>query len=197
MPQHYGGLVPGNSGTPALPALENEFGPSTPTQQPLQGEPNVSPEEQAAYEQFVNKGYELIYGDDRQEAIKQQLAQAAQKDPVMGLAGVASAIVRRLKDSAEKAGKPVSPDVLLHGGTEILEDLADLAKQNGIHDFTDDELEKALLLAMDMFQAGELQAGKLDPAPFQQDMIELEQQSKDGTLAQEFPGLSEKYQGQV
>lgn len=130
-------------------------------------QPNVSPEEQAQYDRFMDRAFRLIYDERTFPTILERMR--ATPDPVEGLAAVTAMVVSRLKDSAEQAGVIIDPDVLFHGGTEILEDLASTAEKARIHAFTPDEVEAALYRALDIYRQTETQAGKLDRGAAQRD----------------------------
>jgi hypothetical protein len=129
-------------------------------------QPNVSPEEQAQYDEFVTNGMHLIYqkqGDTVQVApavlaqlkgdwkgVEGSLGQVPQeekpldpKSPADCLAVATVALVLSLEASATGAGKQLDPAVTFHGGAELLEQLADIDSAAGIHDFSDDEMTGA------------------------------------------------------
>ncbi len=150
--------------------------------------PNVSPEEQAQYDEFMNNAYTLIYSDSTFPAVLKRIKSGA--NPVESIANITATAVNRLKDSAEKSGKTISTDVLFQGGKELLEDLADMTGKAGIHDFTDKELESALYQALDLFR--QMQGD--DPqkqAAAQQDVATLKAAQANGTLNQLLPGIDQ------
>ena len=116
--------------------------------------PTVSPEVQHEYDDFMNDCYLLLYGERFQRRLD-TLRTVSAEDPVAGLTAIVSLIVKRLKDSAQATGKAISGPVLRHGGTELLEDLADLSEKAGIYTFSEDEIEAAL----DMLQRAGPQSG--------------------------------------
>lgn len=155
-------------------------------------QPNVTPEEQAAYDRFVDNGMQVIYSPQTFPKILDRMKQAP--EPVEGLAAVGVMVVTRLKQSAEKAGQQISPDVMYQGGVELLEDLAELAEKAGIHSFTEDEIEGALYRALDMFR--EANADSIDKGAVEQDWAALVQADQSGELDQAMPGLKEHFAGQ-
>jgi len=170
---------------------------SGPGQQPMPGEEptpggdeqlNVSPEEQAQYDQFVNNGLSLIYDEKTMPHIIKTLSAG---DPVEGLASAVVLVVTRLQDSAEKAGRKIGPDVLMHGGKELLEDLANLAGKAKIHDYNDDELQGAMFRALDLFREMQMKQGKIDKSAVERDMNMLVEADKSGRLAKNNPGLAQ------
>lgn len=155
-------------GTPAAAGSPADQQAGGPDQQQGDGEPqaNVSPEEQAQYDEFVTNGMHLIYqkqGDTVQVApavlgqlkgdwkgveaslgqIPQEEQPLDQKSPIDCLAVATVALVLSLEASASGAGKQLDPAVTFHGGAELLEQLAVIDSAAGIHDFTDDEMTGA------------------------------------------------------
>lgn len=150
-------------------------------------QPNVSPEEQAQYDQFVNKGFEVIYDKRTLPQVLDTLKGG--DDPQAGLANATAMVVMRLEDSAKQAGKPIPPDVVFHGGVEILEDLANLASEAGIHDFSEEEIEGALYQALDVYRSTRQKQGELDEGAIKQDFSEIVEADRQGRLGEMVPGL--------
>ncbi len=149
-------------------------------------QPNVSPEEQAEYDQFIDNAHLLLYSDDGNKAVLERIQ--ASPSPIEAVAAIAAQTVIRLQDSAEKAGSPVSQDVLFNGGIEIVEELADMTKEAGIYEFTDKDLETAIYQTMDEYQR--LAEGTIDQNAAAQDVEMLKQADASGQLEQMLPGLS-------
>ncbi|MBP2230835.1 hypothetical protein J2847_004144 [Azospirillum agricola] len=151
-------------------------------------QPNVTPEEQAQYDQFIDRAFRLIYDQKSFPTILKRLT--ATPDPVEGLAAVVVMVVTRLRDSAKQQGVEISPDVLYHGGAELLEDVADTAAKAGIYQYTPEEMEKALYRALDLYRTMERRGGG-DPRPYQQDWDALMQADQQGRLGEMLPQLGQ------
>lgn len=125
-------------------------------------QPNVSPEEQAAYDEFVKNGMRLVYQNGEVTPailnqlkgdwgdVQQMLGELPPdegaldpKNPVDNLAVATVGIVLALEASAAQAKKELDPGVVFHGGVEILEQLADVAEAGNIHDFSEEEMDGA------------------------------------------------------
>lgn len=146
-------------------------------------ESNVSPEEQQQYDMFVGNAYKLIFGDERRlQTILQSLK--ATEDPKLNLANATAQVVAAVEQSAAKAGVQLSGDVLLHGGAEIMESLAEAAQKARIHDYNEDEMEGAFYQAVDMYREIGTQQGRVDPKMLQEDWAELEQLDQQGKLGE-------------
>jgi len=151
---------------------------------------NVTPEEQTQYEQFVDNGYSLIYDP---KMLPQVLERLRSEDPTEGLASTAALVVMALEDSAQQQGIELADGVKLHGGTEILEDLANLAREAGIHDYGEDEIEAALYQALDLDRGVRQEQGRLEQDRYAQELEQLMAADQRGELEQMMPGVKEHY----
>ena len=183
--QHKGaakGLLGGQASGPRGVAPEVGF----------QGEANVSKKEQAAYDKFMDNGFNLIYDKSTMPQLLKRISQSA--NPVEGLATVTVGVVRRLMAAAEKAGQKIDPTVLLHGGADLMGDIAELAKKAGVHEFTDEEIENAALTAMDQFGMQEIESGGFDQKAVADDFNAMMQADKEGRLGELLPGVDQLQQ---
>lgn len=155
----------------------------------------ASPEEQALYDQFVGEAFNMIYDKRMLPGVLEMLRGGG--DPVGGLATAAAQVTAKVYASAQKAVQKIPPDVLLHAGTEIYEDLADLSKTAGIKDFSQDKdaFEGGYFRALDEFRVMMQKSGMTDQAGAQQDLARLQEMDKDGSLEQMMMGLAEKDAG--
>lgn len=154
-------------------------------------QPNVSPEEQAQYDRFMERAFAVAYDAKAFPTIMERLAD----DPVGGLAVSAVMVVQRVRSAAEQAGVSLSPDVLYHGGADLMADLADTAGKAGVHQFTPDEVEAALYQALDMHRDAEEEAGTLDRGAFAEDMQKLVVANETGEIDSAFPDLARHFAG--
>jgi len=152
-------------------------------------EPNVTAEEQAQYDEFVSNGMNLLHDEKNLDGMLQALS--GDGNPVEGLANVVASIVMRVEDSAEKNGVQISGDVLMQGGTNLLEQAAELVEEAGIHEFSEDELGTAVNMAMDIYRSARQQQGKLPTEQLGAEMQELQAAEQDGSLEQLIPGITE------
>lgn len=220
-------------------------------------QPNVSPEEQAQYDQFMSNALKLIYtpegvrpevlqalkagqgapaaatapsaqqqpppqggpqGDQEQgEAPDSEQAEgeppagdteqgeapdAEQPEgeasaqggkpsaPIMALASAAVTIVSQLDDSARKAGKPISDDVLFHGGLDVVQELAEVADAAKIHDYSQEDITGAFAQAVDQYRAKAVSDGRTTDDTLKQQFGEINQADQEGKLGDILPGLS-------
>ncbi|MCO5072132.1 MAG: hypothetical protein M9944_13080 [Rhizobiaceae bacterium] len=160
------------------------------------GDPNAAtPEEQQQYDQIVAKAYDLIYDNKTMPAIVETLK--GEGDPIEGLARTTSSVMLRVIQSGMQANVPINGEVAFHAGTEVFEDLADLSREAGVKDYTQDQdgMEKAYFLALDYSRQAFQDAGILDPAAADADLQALQKMDQDGQLEQMMMGLAERDAG--
>lgn len=153
---------------------------------------NVSPEEQAQYENFVSNGMELVYNEQTMPALMQSIATAS--SPVEGLSNALVMVVSRLEESAKQNNAQIDGEVMMHGATEISEALVELAEAAGIHQFTEQDMEGAFYSAVDRYRESKQQSGELPEAELKQDFAMMQQADQAGQLDQMVPGANEAAQ---
>jgi hypothetical protein len=158
-------------------------------------EANVSPEEQAVYDRFMDQAYKMVYGKERWPTVLRRIQSAP--DKVEALATVGSVTALRIATAAKQAGDPISGDVLLAGASELLETLAEDVGKFGVHDYTPDEVEAALYRGMDMFRDAAQQSGLLTAEASGEDMQMLDDANKNGQLGDVFAALQSKSGGRT
>ena len=151
-----------------------------------------SPEEQQQYEQIVSNALMLIHSKKSRRQVEKMLEGG--DDPIEGLARAAATIIVRVAQAAQQAG--VKPDgiVMWHAGTEIFEDLANVAKEAGIHDFSanPDDMETAYLRALDNVRTMLQESGAINQEAAASDLEKLKQMDESGELRNMLTGLAEK-----
>jgi len=145
----------------------------------------ASPEEQQQYDMFVNNAYQMVYDDKILPGILKSMQ--GNGDPKEGLANTTAMVVMQVEESAKQNGKEIGPDVLFHGGTEIMESLAETAEAAGMHDYSEEEMEGALYRALDIYR--EMKGGEINQEAIQQDFSALVQADQQGNLTDMLPQL--------
>lgn len=115
-------------------------------------EPNVAPEEQSQYNAFVENGMKVLYREDGSVEPEVLKRLSTGNKPIDTLAQTAVWLVMMLEQSAKKKGQPLSDDVIMHGGKELLEQLSDLDDVAGLHTFKQAEIQGAWYKALDMYR---------------------------------------------
>lgn len=155
------------------------------------GQPNVSPEEQAQYDKFVRNGLEIIYPQGEGAQVSPQVIQQLKggDDPIENLANTAVHLTIAVEDSAEQGGVQLDDAVVMHGGIAILEELAEVAEAAKIHDYSEDELQGATYRAMDLYREIGEQSGRVDPNALKQQFGEIVDADKRGDVRSVLPQL--------
>lgn len=168
------------------------------------GEP-ASPEEQQAFNEFVNEGLKLIYeggkvrpqileylDDDPSDLIKVLGEEEALKQfsPVVALAATAVVVVLQL---VRRAGdqKPAD-EIIFHGGKLLLEDLSDLADEADIHDFTPEEVHKAWYIGLDLYRETASAEGLLDKTQLADEFEQIKAADAQGMFGGGQPAQAEQ-----
>lgn len=103
---------------------------SIPSDDPL-NEEAVSPEEQEQYEQFVVRALQFIHGPETRDAIIDHLNQTDISVPE-AVGRTAAFVAQRIVETAKAAGAELSPDVVFHAGTEVVEELFEVGSRAGV-----------------------------------------------------------------
>lgn len=193
--QQQGGGRPQAGGGGGGPARSMPGQPMPDQQQAGDEETNVSPEEQAEYDQFVTNGMKLMYSEETMPQVLKAIE--GDGDPIEGLGTALATLVLRLEESAAENGREISGDVKINAATELLEQMADLAAAAGIHDYSPEDLESALLRGLDVYREIRAQQGDLPTEELSQDMAELMAADQEGRIDELVPGLSEYAQSRM
>lgn len=158
-------------------------------QQETMGQTNVSPEEQAQYEEFVGNGLNLIYDEKGLQKLVTALESGG--SPIEGLAHTLVGVVSRLEDSAKESGTPINGDVVLHGSVEIMEGLVEMSETAGIHEYSEEDMESAFFMAADMYRKMKQERGDLPEEQLKADFQTILQAENEGRLEEVVPGVTE------
>jgi hypothetical protein len=149
----------------------------------------ATPEEQALYEQVVKNALEILYPKSEEE-ISPQIREAltAGDKPVMNLAMASLSIVQGLVASAKQAGQPIPEDVLYHAGAQIVELVGEAAEAFKIHDYAEEDIERAFYIALDLYREQATQAGDVNADELKASFDELKAANDRGELDTILPG---------
>jgi hypothetical protein len=86
----------------------------------------------------------------------------------------------RIQDSAQKSGQRIPTDIMLPAMQEVVEDFADLLKEQQIADFDEDQMTQVWMKTVDTYQQMEKEAGLDDPESAQNDLQSLKQAQAEG-----------------
>ena len=170
-------------------------------------EANVTPEEQAAYEEFVLNGYELLYDggkvrpgilellDENPEDLLAVIENVdlEQFSPVIALAATATIVVLEV---VRRYGEE-QPDasIILHGGKDLLEELAEIAGLYGSHDYTEQEMTDAFRMGADLYREAAADMGLVNLDALKAEFEEIVAADREGRTAEVLPGLEQQPEG--
>lgn len=161
------------------------------------GEPafgsKATPEEQDQKARFVGRALELVYSDNAFQKIRDMLDGGEDGDATEGLAQATAMVVGRVAGAAEKSGIQLSPAVVLHAGTEVFEDLANLSKMTGAKDYTQDQkaFHKAYYRAIDIYRTMLQGAGEVDQESAKADFGKMQEMDQRGEIEPMFMKLAQ------
>lgn len=122
-------------------------------------QPNVTPQEQQQYDAFVQNGMQVLYTKDGKinpEVVKRL---STGKQHMDTLAQTSVWLVMMLEQNAKQAGTDIPDDVLMHGGRELFEQLAEIDETLGIHKFKQAEMQGAWYQALDLYREANSDTG--------------------------------------
>ncbi len=152
--------------------------------------PNVSPEEQQQYNQFVQNGMQLLYTKDGKIEPEVMKRLSTGKKPMDTLAQTAVWLVMMLEQNAKQKGVEISDDVIMHGGRELFEQLADIDSKLGVHDFNQGEIQGAWYNALDMYREANSGPGdRINPDQAKAAFEALNEADKEGRADEVVPGF--------
>lgn len=122
---------------------------------------NLTEQQQAQVDEFVTKGYHLIY--DEEEAV----ANAASRDPDTKVENVAMAgflVGQKIDRSMEQAGRPPYPDeVKAVGGYHLVDKIIEFAEHKGTPPFSPEEKKAALQETFQKYMSHGIKNRTIDP----------------------------------
>jgi hypothetical protein len=153
-----------------------------------EGAPNVSPEEQAQYEDFVSACRELIYEggqinerilgllDEDPADIKELFGDVLPLDEptedggtlweregnVIALAAATVAVVVEVAKDMQESDTLPDGDIIFHAGREVLEDIAETSRETGHYQYNQKEVSEAFRKAVDLYREAGAAEGLVD-----------------------------------
>jgi hypothetical protein len=170
--------------------------------------PNVSPEEQKQYDEFVLAGMALIY--DREEGAKKAqvrpgilklldddpsdlkgILKADELEHFSPLVAIAATTVVVVVEIQKLAGdSPPDDAIVMHGSAAILSELCQIWMQATDKQLGEDDVHKALSMAADIYHEVGADAGLIDENALKDQFSELVKADKAGRLADVSPELA-------
>lgn len=153
-------------------------------------EANVSPEEQQAYDAFVNNAMEILYTEDGQ--VQPQVLQklSTGKKPLQTMAQTLVWLVTIIEEDAKRNNMNIENDVLFHASKEILEQLVEIAEAAKLHDFKQAEMQGIWYNALDLYrEANSDETGRFNPEEAKAAFEQLNEADKEGRANEVVPGF--------
>lgn len=187
------GLMP-QGAAPAMPPADPTAPPADPSQaggqgQQPTGKPPISDGavDPATLEKMTANCMDVVTA-----GLKAILAMIqSTQDKAAALATASVHVLMQVEDSFEAAGGTLLLSMSFQAGAETLSDIADASEKAGAHDFSQQEIDTAFLRAVDQYRLERQKQGRIDQAAFKAALEQMKQAEANGTLEQEFPGLSE------
>lgn len=131
----------------------------------------ASPEMQKTYNRFVGACMLVVWD----EKFMPKALELFQNSPNQtdALASVTAGVVQRVSQEAKKRSQPIPLEVMVHGGLEVVQQVADMATTGGIQGIEPDEIETAFYLAADKVRDVLVASGDLDLSEAKQGMEQL------------------------
>lgn len=158
----------------------------------------ASPELQAVYNRFVGLCMAMLWSDRFMSQASKIIQEHPDETDAMAMIG--AAVVQRVYMAADQQGEPVPPEVLLHGGLEVMNEVATFAQAAGVQGIEPDEIETAFFLAADKVRAALEQAGKINPDEMAEQFEELRAMVGDDVVSateQKLSGARQKTQDAI
>lgn len=180
-------------------------------------QPNVSPEEQQQYEDFVLSGLAMIYekppsqddqgGDEQGGAVRPGILKLLDNDPsdlrsilkadelkqfspLVAIAATTVIIVVGIQKIAKGTPDEPADAIVMHGAAAILEELAEIWMRRNKQQLQEDDVHKALSMAADIYREVGADAGLVDENALKDQFQMLVKADKEGKLAEVSPDLA-------
>lgn len=131
----------------------------------------ASPEMQAIYNRFVGACMMAIWDEKFMPKVLKMFQDHPNQTDALAL--VAAGVAQRIYMGARKKGMEIPLEVMLHGGIEVVQQVAELATAGGIEGIEPDEVETAYYLAADKVRDALSSAGMLDLSGAEENLAEL------------------------
>ena len=120
----------------------------------------ATPEQQAVYNRFVGMCLMMLWNEQFMAKATKMIKQ--HPDETDAMASIGAAVVQRVYMAADEQGQPVPLEVLLHGGLEVMQEVARFAEASGVQGIDENEIETAFYMAADKVREALVQAGMVN-----------------------------------
>ena len=192
-PSQGAGPAPPGAAPPSNSTAPGSAPPQDPSNTPGAGGEGI---DEGLLEEFMDKAYVIIYGGPTPEgeandqvvtALRSQPSNDDPGGPVETLATTAATLSTRVSQSAKDESVQIGGDVVFAGTMALVGELAGIAEQEGVYEYSQDEIDRAGPMAAEqlglMSQQGE--GGMFDRAEMESDLSEMEADDQSGQLEAE------------
>lgn len=197
------------AGAPTQPVAAGAAPPQPTDIQAPAGEDGqqATPEEQKMYKAVVLAGLDIVVPEGGEEVapailaslkgefppeVAQMFAQAQppiDPNPLDAAAVTATVIAMLAEQKIEANGQQIPNDILYHAGVEIIEYICNVSDAAGIHDFSEEDMEKVTYRAMDLYRTA---APRADQEALAGEFEQVLAADKAGQLGTLLPGVGQQ-----
>lgn len=154
--------------------------------------PNVTEEEQAQYDQFVQNAAQIIYTEDGQVQQEVLGRLSTGNKPIDTMAQTLVWLVMMVEQDAKRNGIVIDDGVIFHAAAEILELLVEVSEAANLHTWKEAEIQGAWYNALDMYrEANTGEGGRIDPEESAAAFEALDAADKEGRADEIVPGFEQ------
>ena len=155
--------------------------------------PNVTPEEQKQYDEFVQNAMRIIYTEDGKVQEEVMARMGTGDKPIDTMAQTLTWLVMLVEQDATRNGVALSDDVLMHASGELLGQLVEVSEAAGLHEFKEAELQGAWYQALDMYrEANSDEGGRINTDDASAAFAALNEADMEGRADEIIPGFEGK-----
>lgn len=120
-------------------------------------------QEQMDYDLLAVRARKMIFGPSKSKMLE---LMGAAESPSQGMGQAASMLIKTLMAAAKEAGREIPGETAIAAGTEVISDLNELAKNNGVFEYDDQqseqkELEDAMIWGVKYYGDGMLAGNEI------------------------------------
>ena len=159
---------------------------------PATSEGNVDP---AQVEQFIEGGFEVIYGGDTEDGeLSKPIASMLRRkidDPAQSLANTAAQVATKVITTSMDGNVSLDPAAAFAGLMELVGELASVATEEGIYDYSQQETDAAAVRAGEVLYGLTQELGFFSQEEAMQDAGTIAEASQNGELDQAITAMEQ------
>ena len=152
--------------------------------------------DQAQVQQFIEGGFQAIYGGDTEDGeLSQPIASMLRRnidDPAQSLADTAAQVAAKVITSAMDSNISLDPAAAFAGLMELVGELASVATEEGIYDYSQQETDAAAVRAGEVLYGLTQELGFFSQEEAMQDAGTIAEASQNGELDQAIGAMEQQ-----